>query len=116
MVTAALDGHIEVDDAGIARIAETRLKVIHRVMDQMANGSTPEQIREQFPPLTLGQVYVALTYYHDHRDELDAEINRSVRDADDLRAAATGQPTREQLFARLQNGLNLDPARACPVQ
>ena len=67
IVTTALDGHIEVDDAGVARVAGTRLKVIHLVMDQAAHGSTPEQMQGQFPPLTLAQIYAALTYYHDHK-------------------------------------------------
>ena len=88
------------DDAGVARIAGTRLKVVHLVMDQTAHGSTPEQMREQFPPLTLAQVYAALTYYHDHKAELDAQIARGVADADARRQAAPGQPTRESLSAR----------------
>jgi uncharacterized protein (DUF433 family) len=96
-VTTALDGHIEVDDRGVARVAGTRLKVAHLIMDQMANGSSPEQLREQFPPLTLAQVHAALTYYHDHKDQLDAQIAGGVSEADAARAAATNQPTRAGL-------------------
>ena len=99
-MTTALDGHIEVDDRGIARVAGTRLKVAHLVMDQMANRSSPEQLREQFPPLTLAQVYAALTYYHDHKDQLDAQIARGVGETEAARAAATDQPTRAGLGAR----------------
>ena len=99
-MTTALDGHIEVDEAGVARVAGTRLKVIHLVMDKMANGSTPEQMREQFPPLTLSQIHAALTYYYDHKAELDAEIEQDLRKAEALRANAGDQPTREQLVER----------------
>ena len=88
------------DDRDVARIAGTRLKVAHLVMDQMANGSSPEQLREQFPPLTLAQVYAALTYYHDHKDQLDAEIARGVGEAEAAGAAATDQPTRAELGRR----------------
>jgi hypothetical protein len=36
------------------------------------HGHTPEQIAEvDYPHLTLGQVYAALAYYEDHRDEID---------------------------------------------
>ena len=80
-MTTALDGHIEVDEAGVARVAGTRLKVIHLVMDKMANVSTPEQMRQQFPHLTLSQIHAALTYYYDHKAELDAQIQQSARDA-----------------------------------
>ncbi len=103
-MTTALDGHIEVDEAGIARIAGTRLKVIHLIMDKMANGSTPEQMREQFPPLTLAQVHAALTYYYDHKTELDAQISQDLREATLLRAQLENQPTREQLMLRRGGG------------
>jgi uncharacterized protein (DUF433 family) len=99
-MTRALDGHIEVDEAGVARVAGTRLKVIHLVMDKMAHGSTPEQMRQQFPPLTLSQIYAALTYYYDHKTELDAQIQEGLREAEALRAQARDQPSREQLLER----------------
>ena len=99
-MTTALDGHIEVDETGIARVAGTRLKVIHLVMDKMANGSTPEQMRQQFPPLTLSQIHAALTYYYDHKAELDAQIQHDLRQVETLRSQSHGQPTREQLLER----------------
>ncbi len=36
-------------------------------------GETPESlVNETLPHLTLAQVYDALSYYHDHQDEIDA--------------------------------------------
>ena len=99
-MTTALDGHIEVDEKGVARVAGTRMTVAHLVMDKLANGSSPEEMREQFPHLTLAQVYAALTYYHDHRAEMDAEIERSLQQADLHRAAAGPQPSRQELERR----------------
>lgn len=101
-MTTALDGHITVDEKGVARIAGTRMKVIHLVMDKMAHGTTPEALREHFPHLTLSQIHAALTYYYDHQLELDAEIERDKREADALRAGAGPQPSREQLLAKLR--------------
>lgn len=101
-MTTVLDGHIEVDDRGVARVAGTRMKVIHLVMDKMAHGSTPETMAEQFPFLSLAQIHAALTYYYDHRAELDAQIERSLRDADVLQSQAAGQPSRQQLLDRLR--------------
>lgn len=100
-MTTALDGHIEVDKDGIARVAGTRMTVAHLVMDKMANGSSPEEMHEQFPHLSLAQVDAALTYYHDHKAGLDAEIARSLEDADTHRGRAARQPTREELAQRL---------------
>lgn len=59
-MTTALDGHINIDDRGVARIGGTRMKVIHLVMDKMANHSTPEQMQESFPHLSLAQIHAAL--------------------------------------------------------
>lgn len=96
-MTTALDGHITVDDKGVARLAKSGMKVIHLVMDRMANGSTPEQLREGYPYLSLAQVYAALTYYYDHQPELDAQIRESVEYADRMRAAAGPSPFAERL-------------------
>ncbi|SRR5579884_3815532 len=36
-----------------------------------SNGVSPETIRENFPVLTLAEIYGAIAYYLDHRQELD---------------------------------------------
>jgi uncharacterized protein (DUF433 family) len=37
-------------------------------------GMTPEEMVRQWNMLTLAQVYDALSYYHDHRGEIDRLI------------------------------------------
>jgi len=37
-------------------------------------GSAPEQITESYPHLSLAQVYEALAYYHDNREEIERFI------------------------------------------
>ena len=54
-------------------IAETRISVMDIVnLERM--GKKPEEMRTWFSsrPLTLAEVYAALTYYYDHKDEVDA--------------------------------------------
>ena len=101
-MTMALDGRVEVDDRGMARIAGTRMKVTDLVMDKIANHSTPEQMAEQFPPLTLAQIHAALAYYYDHKTELDALIEQEQRAAQELRSHARPAPSREELSQRLR--------------
>jgi uncharacterized protein (DUF433 family) len=38
---------------------------------------TPEQIASAYPPLTLSQVYAALSYYYDHPQEIEAYITEN---------------------------------------
>ena len=66
--------HIVLDEHGVPRIAGTRLRPIDLVEAKRANEWTPEQIHEQHPELTLGQIYSALAYYWDHQEELDAAM------------------------------------------
>ncbi len=37
-------------------------------------GYTPEEIVDQYPHLTLAQVYTALAYYHANREEIEADL------------------------------------------
>lgn len=55
-------------------IRGTRFPVSSVVSYVLRQGTTPEELVEEFPHLTLAQVYDALSYYYDHRDQIDAEI------------------------------------------
>jgi uncharacterized protein (DUF433 family) len=37
-------------------------------------GDTPEDILDLYPNLSVAEVYAALSYYYEHRTEIDAEI------------------------------------------
>ena len=87
MLTAVAP-HIHLDDAGVAWVDDANTKVIEIALDQIAHGFTPEQIHEQHPHLSLPQVYAALAYYHDHREELDAEIERRDKEVEAMEARA----------------------------
>jgi uncharacterized protein (DUF433 family) len=65
-----------------AVIAGTRIAVWF-IVRQLRTGDTPEQIVESLPHLTLAGVYDALSYYHDHRGEIDPIIDEADRLADE---------------------------------
>jgi uncharacterized protein (DUF433 family) len=96
MTTVAV-GHVVIDDRGRARVEGSRIRVIDLVMARMANGWTPEQLQQQYPHLTLAQVYAALAYYHANKQQLDAEIEQSGRVADEMRANAPESPFAKRL-------------------
>ena len=58
---------------GVPRIAETRLAVSEIVLWHEQSGWDVEKIAQEFD-LTLGQVYAALSYYYDHREQIQAFI------------------------------------------
>ena len=94
--------HIFIDAHGIACIANTTTKVIEVVLDQVSFGLSAGQIHAEHPHLSLAQVHAALSYYYDHKSELDDEIARRQQAAEQLRSQTTGQVTREQLEQRQQ--------------
>jgi uncharacterized protein (DUF433 family) len=59
---------------GRPRIAGTRVRVKDVVMWHVHHGLTAPEIVSRWPHLTLAAVYAALSYYHDHREETNAEI------------------------------------------
>jgi uncharacterized protein (DUF433 family) len=76
MSTVTEKSHIECTPGtcgGAPRVAGTRIRVSQIVL-LVESGSSPDEIINSFPHLTLADVYAALTYYHDHRELVDAEI------------------------------------------
>jgi uncharacterized protein (DUF433 family) len=90
--------HLAFDLQGAPVIAGTTMKVVELVMAQRAHGWSPEELHFQFPHLALGQIHAALAYYWDHQEELDADIERRSRYAEQARQEAGPSP----LAARLR--------------
>ncbi len=59
---------------GKPRISGSRIRVKDVVMWHVRQGMTPAEIVSKWPHLTLASIYAALAYYHDHREEINAEI------------------------------------------
>jgi uncharacterized protein (DUF433 family) len=62
---------------GKPRIAGHRIRVMDVVLWHNKLGWSPDEIVSQFPQLTLADVYGALTYYWDHKKEIEADIRSS---------------------------------------
>jgi uncharacterized protein (DUF433 family) len=58
---------------GKACIAGHRIRVSDIVVWHERRGYSPDAIVDMFPGITLADVHAALTYYFDHRDEIEAE-------------------------------------------
>ena len=62
---------------GKACIAGHRIRVMDIVVWHDKWGRSPYEIVDDFPGLTLADVYAALAYYRDHRDEIESEFAAS---------------------------------------
>ena len=75
-------------DGGEPTIDDLRIRVRDVVLVRDRGGVAPEEIpRTVFPALTLAQVYAALAYYEDHRDEIDAADRRDAESSEAFIAA-----------------------------
>lgn len=84
---------------GKPRIAGHRIKVQHVAVWHDRLGMTPEEIVAEYPTLTLADVYAALAYYHDHREEIIADL-RADEELVEQMMAANPPRTRNRRQAR----------------
>jgi uncharacterized protein (DUF433 family) len=89
--------HVVLNEAHVPLISGTTMKVVELVLAQAAYGWTAEELHMQFPHLTLGQIYSALAYYWDHREELDGDIEDRIRKADAIRKSVPVSPLIKRL-------------------
>lgn len=63
------------------------------------HGLLPDQIVEQLPHLTLGQVHAALGYYFDHREQILNELHEDEEFVRMMRAQTGPGPFEQKLSA-----------------
>ncbi len=78
--------HIAVNSENVPTIAGTQIKVVEVVLDHLAYDSDAEELQRQHPYLSLGQIYSALAYYYDHKDEIDSDIESRKQKVERLKA------------------------------
>ncbi|MBI2339514.1 MAG: DUF433 domain-containing protein [Deltaproteobacteria bacterium] len=66
---------------GSAVVVGTRFPVRSVVNYVFKLGLTPEELVQKFSHLSLAQIYDALSYYYDHRQEIDREIDEDSIEA-----------------------------------
>lgn len=99
-LTATEYKHIVLDDRNVPLITGTTMKVIEIVAGQIAHGWSPEELQFQHPYLTMSQIHSALAYYWDHKQELDADIERREQYAEKLRQQTEESPLAKRLRAK----------------
>lgn len=91
------------DADGVLRIAGTRV-TMDTVVAAFHEGATAEEIAQQYPTVTLGDIYATIGYYLRHRSQVDQYLSqrqeqaRRVRQENEARFDPAG--VRERLLAR----------------
>lgn len=93
-------------EAGVLRIGDTRVS-LDTVITAFAQGSTPEQIVEDYDSLELAEVYAVISYYLQNREEVENYLARRKVQREELRrqidSRSNPQGIRERLLTRRRN-------------
>ena len=76
---------------GRAHIVGTGVTVADVAIAHIYHGQDADGIAAWYK-LTLPQVYAALSYYYDHKDEIDEQIRAQIQRAKDLAERQVGSP------------------------
>ncbi len=87
-MTALMDGHIRLDERGVAYVGATRLKLIHLAMTYRSEGDSVARVLEEYDWIAPADLFGAITYYLDHRQAVDGEIADYHEASERMRAAA----------------------------
>ena len=87
------------DEHGVMRVGETRV-MLDSIVAAFQLGHSPETIQQQYPSLTLGEVYGAVAHYLDNQNEVDRYLKRQGEIWTDWRRK-TDQCAQPRLIKRL---------------
>ncbi len=103
---AEAKAYINVDEYGVYRVGQTRV-MLDSVVAAFLQGHSAETIRQQYPALTLEEVYGSFAYYLGHRTEVDAYLKRQEAVWQQWRDRSEQQPSpvAERLRAMTKAGV-----------
>jgi uncharacterized protein (DUF433 family) len=103
---------------GRLRIEGTRV-TINQIATLYKQGFDAEAIGDQYPHLTLAQIYAALAYYHANSEEIEADLTaEGAEGLDECGSSNSSQENQVRLeaFKALQRNLNLTSEKAADWQ
>jgi uncharacterized protein (DUF433 family) len=84
--------YIAIGENHIPYIAGSTMKVVELITSHLTYGWSPAELHFQYPHLSLSQIHSALSYYWDHKTEIDTDIDRRLQLAKQHQAAAGNSP------------------------
>ena len=75
---------LRTDSDGVTRVGDTRV-TLATIVIAFHKGATAETIVQQYPSLTLADVYAVIGYYLHHQDEVDTYLAEQQQEAELIR-------------------------------
>ncbi|HSK73660.1 MAG TPA: DUF433 domain-containing protein [Pyrinomonadaceae bacterium] len=106
VIVSTSELRLEKDDAGVLRVGNTRIP-LDTIIFAFNEGATPEEIVWRYPTLSLVEVYAAISYYLQNREEVKAYLKEREEKHAEIKAEAekrfSPKGIRERLLARQNN-------------
>jgi len=92
--------YVWVDEHGVMLIGKSRV-MLDSIVAGFEQGHSPKTLQQQYPTLSLEEVYGAITYYLAHTDQVHAYLKRQdeLWEAWRARSATRSSPVVERLRA-----------------
>ena len=84
--------YVRLDEHGVLRVGTSRV-MLDSVIAAFQQGHSPEAIRQQYPALSLEEIYGSITYYLAHPDEMKAYLRRQEEVWREWKARCEQQPS-----------------------
>ena len=84
--------YVRTDEHGAMRVGQTRV-LLESIVYAFQEGDSPESIRQQYPALSLEEVYGAITFYLANGESVRQYLERQEKLWDDLRHKADQHPS-----------------------
>ena len=98
---------LQEDKTGAIRVSRSRI-LLEIVIHAFQDGASPETIINNYPTLTLSDVYGAIAFYLKNKDEVEAYLVKREELAESVKQRLeTIQPHMKQIRSRLLSQRNL---------
>jgi uncharacterized protein (DUF433 family) len=88
------------DDGRVIRVAGTRV-TLDTLVGAFKHGATAEEIAQDYPAVSLADVYAVIAYYLRHRSEIEVYLAKRALEHAELRREIQGRPVYQELRERL---------------
>ncbi len=91
---------LAVDADGVVRVARTRV-TLETLVCAFQDGATAEEIAQQYPSVSLADIYQVIGYYLHHKAEVEAYLSQCLRASEAVREENERRWDPEGIRARL---------------
>jgi uncharacterized protein (DUF433 family) len=88
------------DDGRVIRVAGTRV-TLDTLVGAFKHGATAEEIAQDYPAVSLADVYAVIAYYLRHRSEVEVYLAKRALEHAELRSEIQARPVYQELRERL---------------